>query len=468
MSEARPNILLIVTDGQRADALGIDGHPVLQTPYLDALAAEGVRFKRAYSACPVSVAARRTIMTGTRPSTHGVIMNHNTALDLPTLPAHLAGAGYHTHSCGKLNLHPPRKLYGFHSLDHCDRPVNRRGPLITDDYQRYLIENGFHAPNAGMIEGGHQNGWLARPFAYPEQHHLTNWTIDRALRFLERRDPTAPFFLHVGLFAPHAPCCPPAYYFEKYMSMDLPDPVVGDWARVFDAPQAGSDPAAWRTYLPARAQREFMAGYFGAIEHLDHQIGRLLQLIPSDTVVMFVSDHGDMLGDHQWMRKRSGFEGAARIPFILSVPQRFAAQPGVRTELVGLEDVMPTLLDICDVAIPSSVDGTSVVPVVQGKADNWRRLFHGECCRLETLNSGMQYLTDECWKYIYYPARGEEQLFDLQNDPRELREVSDQHPDVVSDFRDALTGILSGRPENFVQNSTLTPIGGPSAECRPE
>ena len=315
------------------------------------------------------------------------------------------------------------------------------------------------------MEGGHQNGWLARPSILPERHHLTNWTIDRALRFLERRDPTAPFFLHVGIFAPHAPCCPPAYYFDKYMSMDLPDPAVGDWARVFDKPRKGLPLNAWRGGLPPREMKEFMAGYFGCIEHLDNQLGRLLQLIPNDTVVVFTSDHGDMLGDHQWMRKRTAFEGAANVPLIVSAPKRFGLKAGrVRNDLVGLQDVMPTLLDLAGARVPDTVDGHSLMPVLRGETPNRRNVFHGECCRLETLNSGMQFLTDDRWKYIYYPGPGTEQLFDLTADPREKVELGAKHPEQLNRFRDILIEKLDGRPEGFVKNKTLVPLGSSTAE----
>ncbi|MEO1019187.1 MAG: sulfatase/phosphatase domain-containing protein, partial [Pseudomonadota bacterium] len=351
-----------------------------------------------------------------------------------------------------------------------DKPSNHDTARVTDDYQRYLLESGIHMPDAGKMDGAHHNGWVARPFALPEQYHLTNWTVDRALRFLERRDPTMPFFLNLSIFAPHAPCCPPQYYFDKYMSMDLPEPVVGEWARVFDEPQLGLPVDAWRTALPPRAIKEYMAGYFGCIEHLDHQIGRVLQHLPDNTVILFVSDHGEMLGEHQWIRKRSAFEGSAHIPFALRFPRSVAVSQRRRlNNLVELMDVMPTLLDLCGIAIPETVEGQSLMPLLRGDTTEWRSHLHGECSIMETLNSGMQFLTDARWKYIYYPGSGAEQLFDLTSDPQEMTELAQEpgHDEVLASFRNILTETLAGRPEGFVQDGALTALGGPTPDCLP-
>ena len=317
MHVSRPNILLFMTDEQRGDCLGIDGHPVLQTPYLDELATSGVRFRRAYSACPVCVPARRTLMTGRKPASHGVLMNEVGWLDGPTLPGELSRAGYQTHLVGKLHLFPRRKLYGFDSADWADSP---RGTPASDDYQLFLAREGVRGWNPGVAHGAHPNGWVARPWHLSEHLHFTNWCADQALEFLHRRDPTVPFFLKVSFYPPHQPCTPPQPYWDRYMAMDLPEPVVGDWARVFDGPVRGLSVTSWRTALEPELIRQYRAGYYGSINHIDDQIGRVLAALPPDTVIVFVSDHGEMLGDHQWIRKRNGFEGSARIPFLLRLP----------------------------------------------------------------------------------------------------------------------------------------------------
>ena len=458
----RPNIVLFITDQQRGDALGIEDHPVLQTPYLDEMASHGIRFRRAYTACPVCVPARRTLMTGQKPASHGVFMNYNTHLDGPTLPGELARAGYQTHLVGKLHLHPQRKRYGFMSEDWADSSACR----TDDDYHRFLIQQGVTARIPGIAHGASVNGYAARPWHLDEQLHFTNWCADRALNFLERRDPTTPFFLKVSFHQPHQPCVPPQAYWDRYMQMDMPEPPVGDWARVFNEPQRGLPVDAWRTYLPPAQQKQLQAGYYGCINHIDDQIGRVLQQLPRNTVVMFISDHGEMLGDHQWIRKRSAYEGSARVPFLMRFPRPMdVPQRQVRDEVVELMDVMPTLLDLAGAEIPETVDGRSVLPLIRGESTDWRDYLHGECAQVPTLGSGMQYLTDGQRKYIWYPGIGEEQYFNLEADPQELHNLAADaaYADEIATWRQRLIAEIDGRPEGFVKGGQLALIGGDSA-----
>ena len=467
----RPNILLLMTDEHRGDALGIEGHPVLQTPYLDSIGGGGFHFRRAYSASPVCVPARRTLMTGTKASTHGVFMNYNTHLDLPTLPGTLSQNGYQTHLVGKLHLHPLRKLYGFDSSDWADGPEQDDTSKTHNDYQTFLLENGVYGPDSAMAHGANANGWVARPFHIEDRFHFTNWCADRSLRFLERRDPTSPFFLKVSFHQPHQPCTPPEYYFNKYMNMDLPEPKVADWARVFDEPQRGLEVASWRTSLDPIVMKQYMAGYYGCIEHVDHQIGRILDHIPENTVIMFTSDHGEMLGQHQWIRKRSAYEGSARIPFLMRFPNSFGLEQGRQLdEVVELMDVMPTLLDAVGVEAPGTVDGSSVMPLLREKDSGWREYIHGECSPLATLNSGMQFITNGSHKYIYYPGTGEEQFFDLQTDPDEMSNLINDpsYEDALNAYRTHLVNELEGRAEGFVADGVLAPVGGPTPSYLPD
>lgn len=466
----RPNIALIMTDQQRGDCLGVEDHPVLDTPWLDQIATQGARFDHAYSACPVCVPARRTLISGAKAATHGVTMNYDTELRLPTLPGELTRAGYQTHLSGKLHLYPSRKRYGFESANWADSPAQHALTRVISDYQRFLRDHGQVGPDLAGAHGGDANGWTARPWHMDERFHFSTWAAEGALRFLERRDPTAPFFLNLSIYAPHPPLAPPAYYFEKYMDMDLPEPVVGDWARVFDGPRRGLDVTSWRVSLTRQAQREMMAGYFGSIEHADSQIGRVLKHLPKNTIVLFVSDHGEMLGDHQWIRKRSAYEGSARVPFLVKLPASFGVKGGqLRHELVELMDVMPTLLDAAGVAIPETVEGRSVLPLLRGETDGWRGHLHGECARIETMNSGMQFVTDGRLKLIRYPGTGLEHAFDLEADPREMTNLADD-PAQASRFqplRDIMIRELEGRPEGFVKDGRLVVTGGPAPLCLP-
>lgn len=465
-ADDRPNILLLMTDQQRGDCLGIDGHPVLQTPNLDHLAATGLHFRKAYTACPVCIPARRTLMTGRTPAGHGVLMNYQTWLGGPTLPGELAKAGYQAHLVGKLHLWPHRKLYGFGSAEWSDAPR----PDRMDDYQRFLRRHGLSGSRLSAAHGMNSNGWNARPWHLEERFHFSNWCADMAVDFLGRRDPTAPFFLKVSFIHPHQPCTPPRDYYERYMAMDLPPPVVGDWARVFDEPQRGLPVASWRTALDPQVMKQYQAAYFGSVNHIDDQVGRILEILPRNTIVLFLSDHGEMLGDHQWIRKRNAYEPSARIPFIMRLPGSMGIEQGHRCDrLVELMDVMPTLLEAAGAPIPETVEGHSLLALARGEEEGWREILHGECAEVPETGSGMQYLTDGRWKYVWWPGTGGEQLFDLENDPRERHDLADD-PGHIADlktWRERLIERLDGRPEGFTDGRRLLTLDGPTPFCLP-
>ncbi len=468
MNDQQPNILLLMTDQQRGDCLGIDGHPVVQTPYINEYAANGFHFPRAYTTCPVCVPARRTLMTGKKPASHGVLMNYNTRLDGPTLPGELSRHGYQTHLVGKLHLWPERKLYGFNSADWADSPLtfNR-----DNDYARYLRREGVHLPDAGLAHGMSQNGAPVRSWPLPEHLHFTNWCATQALEFLQRRDPTLPFFLKVSFHQPHQPLCPPRFYYDRYMDMDLPEPAVGDWARIWDEPQRALPVNAWRYWPQPQIMRQMRAAYYGCVNHIDDQIGRIVNSIPRNTIVLFVSDHGEMLGDHQWIRKRSAFEPSARIPFVLNLPPNMKLRGGrVVDELVTLEDIMPTLLDAAGAPAPEGMDGQSILPLLRGETGcRWRNHVHGECADVPTLGSGQQYITDQRWKYIWYPGLGSEQLFDLKADPRELHDLARdaQCRSELERLRGVLISEIENRPEGFVKDGRLAQLEGSTPLCLP-
>lgn len=466
MADQRPNILLLITDQQRGDCLGIDGHPVLQTPYLDEVGSAGFHFRKAYTTCPVCIPARRTLMTGKKPASHGVTMNYDCWLDGPTLPGELSRAGYQTHLVGKLHLWPHRKLYGFDSAQWADSPVTYGR---DNDYARYLRGEGMNLPDAGMSHGMNQNGAPVRPWDLPEQYHFTNWCATEALGFTQRRDPTVPFFLKVSFHQPHQPHCPPRFYYDRYMNMELPEPVVGDWARKWDEPQRGLPVCAWRYWPSQQVMKQLRAAYYGCVNHIDDQVGRILNCVPRNTIVLFISDHGDMLGDHQWFRKRSAYEPSARIPFLLRFPNSMGIQQGrIMDELVSLEDVMPTLLDAAGAPLPEGMDGSSLLPLLRGET-GWRSHLHGECAQVPTLGSSQQYVTDGHLKYIWYPGIPEEQLFDLSADPMEVRNLVDaaEYKQDKERLRRLLIAEIDGRPEGFVQDGKLAPLDGDTPFCLP-
>lgn len=438
-----------MTDQQRGDCLGCEGHPALLTPNMDSIAGAGTRFSRAYSTCPVCIPARRSFLSGQFPATHGLLAYREGLEWNPpaTLPGELSKAGYQTALVGRnMHQHPLRKRFGF------DQMVLQCGA----DYETWLAQ---HAPpgHGGQRGAGiTNNDWTARPWHLPENLHYTNWTVTQAEEFLRTRDPSCPYFLVVSFLAPHPPLVPPACYFDRYLRANLPAPVIGDWA----VPPGKNLPVdSARINLTGEALRSMQAGYFGLINHVDDQIRRILnpveQLVDNNTYILFTSDHGEMLGDHYLFRKSLPYEGSARIPFLIRGPGIPANQ--VIDQPVCLEDVMPTVLDLAGVKIPKSVDGRSVVPLLNGKSQ-WRPYLHGE-------HAGTaHFLTDGVEKYIWWPADGREQFFDLRDDPTECRDLARTAD--LKPWRKRLIEKLRGRPEGFTDGKKLIP-GRPYAPIIP-
>ena len=467
----RPNVVLFITDQQRGDYLGIDPQSpeALQTPNLDWIGRTGAHFQQGYSECPSCIPARRSLMTGTAPAANGGVGFKGAEWNpAHTLAGELSRAGYQTEMIGKMHLHPARKRYGF---DHVQLAEATRGG--QNDYVEWLHKrHGRTEVHPGMAHGVSSNGWVGRPHHLPEEQMHSFWCVDRAMEFLEKRDPSAPFFLNVSFIDPHPPLTPPALYYERYIHRDLPEPVIGDWAPRFDNPQRGLDPNAYEMRLPAHDLRCARAAYCGMINFIDDQIGRLYQYargLLEDCLILFVADHGEMLGDHNLFRKTWPYDASARIPFLVRAPKGWGcpAETVCRTP-VGLQDVMPTVLDAAGIDIPDSCTGESLLPMVRGEADRVRDVLHGEHAGCYHDDHGNQFLVDGRFKYIWYTQTGREQLFDLQRDPRELHDLAleTDAEKRLGPWRARLCEFLRDRPEGFTDGERLV-VGRPHAPLMP-
>jgi len=453
----RPNVVLYTTDQHRGDHLGLAGHPVIETPNVDAFAAQGAYFPNAYTEIPSTTGARRCLLGGQGSYDCGLIGYSATEWYEPnTLARVLADAGYHCINVGFRNLHPRRKLYGFHTVKPHDLHEGE------DDYLDWLRREA--GPDAHEVNHGCDvNGWQARPWHMAERLHSTVWTVETALDCLRRRDPTKPFFIWVSHLRPHSPYDPPKAYWDLYISRDLPPPAVGDWADRHAAPQPGLPRTAWHgTLTPAQLQR-MRAGYMGSITHCDAELGRFMEVLnrflkaEADTLFLFTADHGDMQGDHHLLRKTYAYEGSARIPFVIRYPRGCDLPTGAFEHVVGLQDVMPTILEMVGVDSPDSVTGRSVLGAIRGGP--WREFIHGEHSPCYALHNAMHYLTDAKEKYIWHAVTGEEQLFDLVNDRAERRDLakSEAHGERLALWRGRLIDLLARRGDGFSDGSRLTP-----------
>lgn len=453
----QPNILLLIADQFRGDCLSIEGHPVLLTPNLDDMAAGGTRFQRAYSTCPSCVPARRAFLTGVHPGNNGMVgMEDGHEITTPTFPAALRDAGYQTVHIGRMqHQYPPSARYGYEHM------VSTYFNKVDDAYGRDLSNL---TAGVGDVKGNgvSNNGWGARPWHLPEPLHPTSWVVRKNREFLREADETCPLFLTASFQGPHPPLIPPAFYMDRYLRADLPEPVIGDWAEPAPA-HSGLESA--QICLKGEALRSMYAGYFGMINHIDDELYWLIQEFKRrsqeqgrEWVILFTADHGEMLGDHHLFRKCVAYEGSARIPYI------WQGSPGMKfkegqavTSPVCLEDIFPTLIELAGAPEVPGLDGKSLVPVLRGEKSSVREILHGEHAQQygNWINQANQYLTDGQWKYIWHPLTGNEELFDLVADPGETRNQINVTLDVADKFRNTLVHILEKRPENFVVGGKL-------------
>ena len=362
-----PNVILFTTDQHRGDFLGLAGHPLVETPNLDGLVERGLYFPHAYSEIPSTTGARRILLSGKGSYDCGLIGYSNAEWhERNTLAQVLADHGYHCLNVGFRNLHPRRKLYGFHQAVPHDL---REG---VDDYWDWLRER--LGPRAHeRSHGVDANGWTARPWHLAEELHSACWTTDVALDLLRKRDPTRPFFLWVSHLRPHSPYDPPQAFWDMYIDREQPPTPVGDWAARYDVANPGLPRGAWFGRLTPEQIRRGRAAYMASITHLDYQFGYLCEVLRGtglydDTLFVFCSDHGDMLGDHHLHRKTYAYEGSARIPFVVGYPRGFGGPTGVCDRVVGLQDVMPTVLDVLGLPAPEGMTGRSVLAAARGEA----------------------------------------------------------------------------------------------------
>ncbi|MCE5278294.1 MAG: sulfatase-like hydrolase/transferase [Planctomycetaceae bacterium] len=458
-TDARPNILLIMPDQMRGDCLSLARHPAVLTPNIDWIGGQGTFFRRAYTTCPSCIPARRSLLTGKFPASNGMVGFiggcETTGRVLPQL---LSDAGYQTALIGRnMHQHPAEKDYGYQTRTHGSSYVN-------DDDLAAAIEQG--APGAGGLAaaGMSYNGWTARPFHLDERLHPTTWVARKTREYLASYDARRPLFLTSSFYAPHPPLVPPAFYMERYLRMPLPPASVGDWAPMPPNDGLGAGIDSHYVNLTGEALRSAQAGYFGLINHIDDQIYWLMQDFMWKShaggrpwVIVFTSDHGEMLGDHHMFRKCEPYEGSAAIPMLICGSSKLAlARGGVCDQPVCLEDLMPTLLELAGLECPAGVDGRSLVDVLRGRSDaRVRDVLHGEHSPCYSGPQAFQMLTDGRYKYIWRPGDGSEQLFDLQNDPGELTDLSRRDGSEVVVWRQRMIERLKMRPEGFVKDGQL-------------
>lgn len=440
----RPNILVILTDQQRWDTIGLNGNDQVQTPNLDSLARSGACFSNAYANCPVCMPSRMSMLSGQYPASLRICCNGiEMPPDVMCLQHILKPYGYRTANLGKLHFknhssmfrdhRDPHPAYGFDTLVHSDEPG-----CYDDAYLKWVEKR---APDeVRNCECDTPPAWKGRPiknhprgakspylFEGPEDLTHTAFVVDETITFLEQHQ-HEPFFCIAGMYAPHPPINPPKRFVDMYEQKDLPLPLR--------LPEEISEDVTDEQWQKIKAY------YYALVSHVDDQTGRILKRLKElgleeNTVVIFTSDHGENLGDHGMTGKCNYHDSSTRVPLIFSCPEKISSR-GVTREITELVDVAPTVLDLCGVQVPPFMQGKSLVPYLEERSETTGR----QSAFIEHRYPMKQgYKAVRTVEYLYVlESSGTELLYDLNKDPAQLTNIAAdaQYQQTLSDMRLAL------------------------------
>ncbi len=472
LTVTRPNILVVMADQMTPFMTGPYGHPVAQTPAMDALAAKGTVFENAYCNAPLCCPSRASMMTGRLGSAIGAYDNASELpAQIPTFVHHLRRAGYETTLSGKMHFVGPDQLHGFeHRLTTDIYPA---GIQWIPDWSKGNVPNPSNrGPMANLLDQSGVCDWSLQ-LDYDEETHF------RAMEYLRRVGREAkggsreqPWFLCVSYTHPHDPFCTTRAYWDRYEGADIPMPEappadhqpheVDDWVDTFHGLK--QRPMTEEDIRTARR------GYLGSISYIDDKLKDMVDALDTfgmreNTIVIFVSDHGEMIGEHGHVFKRTHYEWSVRVPLIVSVPGQEAKGERI-TKVVSLVDLFPTLLDMAGLEIPAGLDGQSVLPLVHGQQEDWpdemicENLGEGTWRPVRQIRRG---------RYMYVYVHGAPPLlYDLEADPGqwvnlagrpELAEVEAELHHQVMDGRDPVETerrILQDQQSRFFLREALS------------
>ena len=425
-----PNVLLIISDQQRTDTLGFLGRTPCQTPNIDRLAAEGISFDRCITPSPLCAPARASIFTGLYPHQVEMMENGNTLRTEPIFTNLLREEGYHLDYAGKWHL-------GDEVLpDWFDRCAG----YSTEEYSAWCAENGLHdgwAFNDHSVRSRRTPQMsIPKTVVMPLEPSQTNdaWNADHAIRFLETRPKEKPFFLVCGFNGPHPPFKIPEPYFSMYDPKSIPEPPnFGPTAHEPRANEKSYYHALWNDFgTEWEAWKKSVAVYWGFTTMVDAQVGRLLASLEEegaldDTLVIFTSDHGEMLGQHGLWHKMQAYEEALRVPLVMRPPGGIS-DGGIRSQAgASLIDITATILSVVGIEPPADTVGVDLSPAFDADEENLTgRVLFAEHQPLGDWHGTVDWRmeTDNHVKYVW--NRGDlDELYNLVDDMCETNNLID-------------------------------------------
>ncbi|MDQ8183527.1 sulfatase-like hydrolase/transferase [Pelagicoccus sp. SDUM812005] len=469
----RPNFVVIKTDQQRADTIAALGAAHMTTPNMDRLVREGVSFTQSHCCAATCVASRAAFYTGQFAHNTGAYgfdqwAHHRTWLH------ELKDAGYLTSAIGKVHHMPGDDPMAFH-----DRVYSENFTEYTsyDDYSNFLLENGQEDPYKLLTQNG---DWLSKcnsaPFPLEEKYFVDNFIGTRAVERIEKLDTDQPFYLHVGFVGPHDPYAPPQRFVDLYADREVPEPKVT--GREFDEkppqfrrfmeqcinPATFSNCPGFGVYNVQLSDkspnelRRMRRHYYGRITAIDEQIGHILAALEKkgaleNTIILFTSDHGDNLGDHQMIYKWLMTEQVTNIPLVFRLPN--GARAGeVDSKLFSQIDVGPTFLEAAGLESQPRLDGSSA----------YQRLTTGDASsasdRVYCEDNYLTMMRTEQDKLVHYAGQDYGEYYDLAEDPDESRNLFDSpdHQGRIKELQaELLDWVLSSRYLRSAPNGQARP-----------
>ena len=412
----KPNILLITTDQQRYDTIHAAGFDHIYTPNLDRLAHEGCLFTNAYSPNPVCIPARHNILSGLPAKYHTFDDNyfddsHQMPFDIPAFPTILANGGYDTVAIGKMHFQPCKRHNGFNRMDNMEEiPVF----MQDDDYAMFLKANGID--RFSSFHGVRHLLYMLPQQAYiPTKYHGTTWVADKTIEAIKANAGERPFMIWTSFIEPHPPFDVPKEWAHLYDFVELPK----GYASLTPISALAEENKHIADYPDEDYLRRAKQLYHAAISFVDDNIGRIIDCLENeglldDTLIIFTSDHGEMLGDNETFQKFLPYDGSSKIPFIVRYPKLVRSNT-IDERLIDLNDLLPTFLDVAKLNYPKAIElpGESVFTFNGKKDREYQYIEHNKG------NKRWISLRNKRYKYNYYYGGGHEELFDLVNDKQE-------------------------------------------------
>lgn len=472
MTDKRPNVLFVLSDQHNAKLLAFKGHPDVQTPNLDRMAMEGVRFDNAITQNPICTPSRISWLSGQYCHNHGYYgLSGPNPKGLPTVLGHFRKAGYRTAAIGKIHC-PENWVEADSDLFHetADCSIGGR----SSEYAAYLEERGLTdlEDHAALNEFGDRGRQTVegRPSKVSYEDGQEGWSVRKATEFMGQcSEDNVPFFVHVSLPKPHQCYTPAKRFWDLYEENKLTLPPNADYEMEGKAPHLRQAAEGWRngewqlfepkTFEAGRLRK--LHGYLGSVSHVDHAVGELLDWLDTNhlsknTIVVYSSDHGDYACEHGIMEKAPGIcsDAITRIPMIWRWPGQFKAGH-VAEEIVETVDLANTLCALSGLAPMETADGKDISHLLRGESGAVRPIGVTEFAWSKSVRKGK-------FRLVYYPRElfaneypeGFGELYDLDVDPWEMRNLyfDPGYADVIREILQDLTDwlITTTRPATIL------------------